>query len=78
MSVQISPSLSPFAMYYKSESRLLTDTGEGVFLVVAEQVTTRNIVGEQVLFCGTVHLVITPSPVTKKISQLAAKILLIQ
>ena len=25
--------------------------GEGVFLVVAEQVTSRNIVGEQVLFC---------------------------
>ena len=79
MSVQISPSLSPFAMYYKSESRLLTDTKrvsetlinltdatlgwwwwwwgggggrKGVFLVVAEQVTSRNIVGEQVCFVG--------------------------
>ena len=25
--------------------------GRGVFLVVAEQVTSRNIVGDQVLFC---------------------------
>ena len=25
--------------------------GRGIFLVVAEQVTSRNIVGDQVLFC---------------------------